>query len=449
MILGSLDVVKDVSVDFIMPSFFEPGNYSEVWQITNNDHVTGQTDSLTVLVDYFFENVSSNYTRTLNRFTKSGGPLIEFTGEEIKICVNVTALNFLDPNLSNNYVCKTFFGEKIEEESIETNFCNCEFKLNLDNNIIRSGETLRYGFEFCSNTYPLPVSYWIEDMQGHVVRNIVNTTSSSLKSFTPNHDDLEKSYVIKGKVNNCDLEVFKVFGSYNKRPAPHLEVRSPDILKFGDKFNVEITGVKDSNKRVLDIFVERNNVKYSEVTKVYADDFRFGFTVPVFLFNKDESYSGVYNLVVSGLDLYHEEKVFIQGFEKKAEVKPFLEPKFVSFYTRKQLFDGTLNVQYAVENVFSGRLEVITSKGKHNASITTRTGSLEVEISSRNEIVLGLLYDNNGVLFDEAFILLNLTIREEQETNIYVENNTTSSFTIAPYVKENRFRRIFAKIFNF
>lgn len=448
MIIGSLDVVRDVSLDFVMPSFFEPGSYNEVWQITNNDHVSGQTDSLNVLVEYFIENSSGNYTRTINRFTRSGGPTIEFNGTKLNICVNITALNFIDPDLSNNYFCKTFFDEEEVFYTPENNYCGCEFKLELENKILKVGETLRYKFNFCSNTYPLPVSYFIEDLQGNVVRNLVNTTSSSFKSFTPNHKNLEKSYVVVGRVEECGFEVREVFGSYNTNPSPYLEVRSSDVLNFGEKFGVEITGVKDSNKRVLDIYVEKSGTKYSEITKVYVDDFKFGFVVPVFLFEKDKSYDGLYNLVVSGLDLYHEEKVFIYGKEKKVEVKNVLIPKFVSFYTRKQIFDGTLNVQYSVENVFSGRLDVLTTKGNYSSLVTSRTGSVETNISTANEIVVGLLYDNLGVLVDKSFIFLNLTIRDEAA--IYTDEiQESNSFVITPEIKESRFKRIFGKIFNF
>ena len=446
-------VVRDVSVDFLLESKVLPDNYSEVWQLTNNDHQTGQTDSLNVFVEYSHNDVSGNYSRTLNRFTRAGPPTFELGLGVHEFCVNVTPLNFEDPNLDNNFVCKTINAtlnfeddeseEELEELIQEENHCECDFNLKIDDEVVRSGETIRYSFDFCKSTYPLPVTYWIEDLHGVIVRNPVHTTSSAKKSFTPNHDLNEKSFVIKGEVQDCKLYAKGVIGSTNPTAEPFLEVRVPDIVNFGDKFNVEVNGVKDSTKRVLSVFLEQNGVRYSDEIKVYVDTEKFSFIMPLYLPEKSIEYSGVYHVVVSGLDLHHEEKVFVFGVEKE-EPPIILNPKLSSFYTRKQLFEETLNVNYLVENTFSGRLDILTSKGNFSTPITTRTGSLEVGITHPNEVIIGLLYNSANELKDLKHIKLNLTmIKEEVEEQ---KNATLPSIQITP-PKVSRVRLVLGRIF--
>lgn len=434
------DVVRDVNVEFLVDNPLVEKEYADVWQINNLDHISGKTDSLEVFVEWFFNDLNGNYTRSLNRFTRSGGPSLNITNGS-ELCVNVTPINFFDPNLSNNYVCKSFSTDiTFEEKEEDKSFCGCDFFIYVDDANKRQGETFRYGFEFCSSPYPLAVSYWIEDVRGSIVRNIVNTTSSSLKSFTPSFSELEKSFIINAMVEECNLLDRLVISSYKNLPSPFLDVRIPSTANFGSVFNVEVTGIKDSSKRVLDIYVEKDGVKFSEVSKVYVDDFSFSFVIPVVLFDKDSSYNDMYMLVVSGLDFYHEERIYLIGEDKELEVFELL-PKFNSFYTRKQLFDGSLTIQYSVDNVFSGELLVITSKGTYSEIVTSRTGSLDVEVGFPNEVVLGLLHDSSGVLVDQRFIQLNLSLRTEEE--LVFEN----PIVINAEPEVGRFRQILSKIF--
>lgn len=449
------EVVRDVEVSFLLDIYLEAGNYSELWQITNLDHVSGSTDSLNVFVDYVFNNVSGNYTRSLNRFTRAGGPVFEVFEDQNFLCVNVTPLNFVDPFLENNFLCVEFFvgvnPDLVEDFVKESSFCDCDFELLIESDIIRVGESVRYKFDFCSSVYPYDVFYWVEDLQGNVVRSVTSTKSSGFKSYTPRHNFMEKTYRIFGEVKECGFLVSGLFSSFDKEKLPFLEVRIPEFAYFGDYFFVELEGLKDSSKRVLEVYVQNNGVKLSEVTKLYVNSPSFGFSVPVYLFDFNFSFTGVYELVVEGLDFYHSESIFLIGRDAVILEEDFfvLEPRFNNFYYRKQKFDGKVTFFYNVENVFSDELVVFSSAGRFSKIVDSRTGSIDVSITHPREVIVANIF-RDFELVDSWYLVLNLSFEdgeEESDEDFFVFNEVVV-INVEDF-SPGRFRRIFGRIFGF
>ncbi len=399
--------VRDVAVEIVLEEPEKNVNYTQISQLTNLDHETGRTDNLAVLLNYSYISLSQNFSHitqvSLNRqrVANTGNFLFNETTE---LCVQATPLNFEDPNLSNNYYCKTFFEE--EKEVKEPSCCNIE--LELGNKILSNGETLEFYIHSCFET---PVEYWVENEFREVVKPILNTSNSNVKRYTPRQ---EGGFVVLAQ-NEC-FQDKKIFLVQREEKEEFFEANIPEQISSGDYLDLEIRGYKGGhNRRAIRFWLERNGERKTSITTVMINlkntdfDFRVPFHIP------SDLESGMYEILIEGFESSVRERVYVFS-EKTITVTPS-EPKINSFFTRKQIFDGSLNIFLGFDEQQTALIH--TSKG----SFIAHPGYTLVNISFPNEIILAQII---GYEHSLTWIRLNLSQPEITSSEETISRNTSA-----------------------
>jgi len=187
-------------------------NYDKLFKVTNLDHVSGQTDNISVSVDY---NISingslvkeSNFTIFVNSYTtvNTGSWTPNATGN-YTICGTITASSVNDSNSADDSDCATI--EVIDSSSIA---CDLSLEVNATDVIYGYRDTIDYDLNVidlsCSNlTHPYLIQYEIEDFFGDFLRNPYNSTYDIKCEDSSSHqkaaDEIcgTEAYYIKAKI---------------------------------------------------------------------------------------------------------------------------------------------------------------------------------------------------------------------------------------------------------
>ena len=75
--------------------------------------------------------------------------------------------------------------------------CNLTFSISTDKELYLNKEAIKYQFHFSAAIDDFEIEYWIEDLNGELVRVKRTTTNANQKSFTPSIDVQEKVFWIK------------------------------------------------------------------------------------------------------------------------------------------------------------------------------------------------------------------------------------------------------------
>ncbi len=407
---------RDVSVDFNIESELKTlQEYDSLVSIYNNDHVTGRTDSLDIKLNF---NLSFNgvlkkdfdVLRTINRQASSNtGSLFFNQNGSYELCVYAEPLNFVDYNLSNNFACISL---KVSgPEKLKKDFCSCNLSLSLNHKIITEGSQ-NININYCRNdstTFKHTVFYWIENLKGEIVRNKVSTTNPSTKTYTPPLIKEQKGYVVKAKVPSCNLSTKEIFLTYKESSQnPFLEIHVPLESKSDNFINLGLEGFKgDTNKRVLDIWLEQKNERKSQIHKVYVNNKNspFNLAIPFHIPFSEEG--GMHTLKVEGLDLEAEERIYIRPSEKNKAYE------ITNIYTRQLLFREEVNV-FVRTNGFRGVVKIVSSA--HNESFIAEedTFNRSVKIKEPGEVIGFFLLDNKEIIHKD-FLHLKLRKDEKEE----------------------------------
>ncbi len=414
------DLERDVSLEINLEEELKTKKeYDSLVTLANKDHQTGRTDSLEVEIKYELKGpVNKNFsiTRSLNRFSSSNtGTLFFEKNGTYELCAYAKPLNFKDYNLSNNQECKEI---NITGPSIKKDPCGCELTITLSEKTIKKGsQTIQ--LEYCqndSNTYRHQIKYWLEDIYGETIRNPVTTTSPTPKTYTPSIAEGEKGMIVKAEIPSCELKEKEVFLAYSdKQTEPFLEMEIPLESYQNDWITIDIKGYKaDSNKRVVDYWLEKNNRKISKDHKFYinnknsAFDLRLPFKVP-------DSEEGIHILRAEGLGLETEERIYLRH-KAESEVLNQIE----NMYTRHSLFRNEVNI-FARTDGYRGEVVFFSTEGNQTKKVKNDGFNKTIKINHPKEII-GLKLKDQGV---KAFLVLDLKKEDsEKETeNTNKENN--------------------------
>ncbi|MFA6073318.1 MAG: hypothetical protein WC758_04355 [Candidatus Woesearchaeota archaeon] len=340
-------------------------------------------------------------------------------------------------------------------------FCNCSLQILTPKNIFTEGEKLEFKIIDCNSSssfYAHLVEYWISSKDG-VVKQKINTTSKSEKSYTPSLKSEQEYFVINSKYVDCQNKSEKLIVFTSNESFSNLETNL-EITSYSNNIEnimfVSIEGYKSNiDKTLISIWVESlDEKKVSSVSKVYVNEknTKFSFKLPITLSIKK---SGKYNLIVEGLGEREEEEIDIFVEEEDVEDskntqvdfsenallekdKQGFENQITSFYTRKKIFsekgvdeiivyvninkiDDSKNTTLIIS--YYGGFILLTNVSEKN--------SILINISSKNEIILAELYSKN-VLVDSKTLKLNLTIKDD-EINESNKTNTKSLYLDGVY----------------
>ncbi len=445
--IGEEMPVKDVSISIILPGEINVSEeYTRIFRLVNHNSVTGEDDGLLVNVKF---NITLNGTlvemssvnRSLNSYTETGmGSVNVSEPGNYELCASITSLNYEDTNPGNDKACHFFqavgIGEEMKMPGNETgkenktspvneteevfNFCECTTKVVTDKELYYKGERMLISFNTCNETfseYPYKLEYWVEDLFGEIMKQKLNTTNPSQKQFTPRFEGHEKAFKVKARFPECNntaspaITVFREEEREAKKPF--LALSLPEKAVPGEVFFVGVEGFKgDTRKTVLSLWIENNDERVSEVTKtyIYGSNKEFSQSLPLLIARKNLE-PGLYNVVAEGLDFEEKEQLYLEVMEEEEESK---ETGINSFYTRKQNFDGSLNVFVTTSNSEGLLLKVKSSKNVFE-SYMPRSNSLSasMNISSPTEILVAELYDEEEIISTET-LALSLSYEEPE-----------------------------------
>jgi len=189
----------------------DPGNIIEEvlnnieQNITNNNNITNLTNNLTNN-SYYNNNISCeyNYSELCNiNLNITDYNITNNNTNNITENVTINSTNNITSNITSNITNETCHASikivlknesQFYENSIAIKFYNI---IDVDyNNTNLSKKDINYS-----------IDYWIEDLLGNVVKNLVTTTNQNEKSFTPNI--IEKDAILKIKnvltTINCNI----------------------------------------------------------------------------------------------------------------------------------------------------------------------------------------------------------------------------------------------------
>lgn len=109
-----------------------------------------------------------------------------------------------DTNFTNNYAEKMIaVRNNLDTDSnssdITEDSCNISLMIFADT-LVNNSQTIKYKHYLNTLDYNFTIEYWIDDIFGNNIRQGRNTTNTNKKSFTPNIDEKEKSFVLKAVV---------------------------------------------------------------------------------------------------------------------------------------------------------------------------------------------------------------------------------------------------------
>lgn len=455
------NTTKDVSVTILLQDYYnETKIIEEPIIVRNHDDETGLDDALLVQI---YWNYTTNNTimhehqeiKSINSFSKKIGKLNITTTGNYSFCAKITAINYNDYNESNNEECKTIIVQieqeeqenelneteqeeqsetEIEEENNNSTNSTQEICKNLSietkKTLFELGETTEYKIIMINDSnssYSIPVNYWIQDLQGEIIRAARETTNKAEKSFTPTFNGEEKAYIIKATTNCAETEKIIVFKGKPESKEEFMEITVPE--KINNKiFIVGIKGYKGNNaKTLITIYAEQNGKIISEKTKAYVKNKNtpYAIDVPVLL---KGTYEGEIKIITEGLGFQKETELIS---EIKHETIQIAKGIIESFYTRNQLYSEIITV-YAKMSNYQGKTIRIMSSTETKEINGVSDIKENISIKNAEEIIILEILDKNKSE-DIKYIKLGLEVKQTPQKN---ETKTETTQIIEKTQKE-------------
>lgn len=434
--VSSEEVVRDVELTFIVDVELNE-TYDSFLRLENLDHETGRSDSLDVNVSITLRTSNStimnrSVVRTLNKFTETGmGSLIITKNETHELCANFTPLNFVDYNTTNNGFCENISFDPINitetntTDDIEKDSCDCDFEVSAPR-IINSSTTMPISIDWCveDSSYTQNVSYWVEDMQGNIVKTNLTTINPSTKQYTPTTSKPDKTLKVKASVKKCNASTYTLSTVVNQ----DLKVQEKSVLSLEaevdeNQVSLKLFGFKnDTNREVINVYFEEDGERVTNLYKYYVREKNTAFDMQSIL--QPNLPSATYTLVAEGFGLKDTTnvEVYVESEEYTCEALSLIQ----SFYTRQRLFANEINVFFNVEDTAD---KVILHSSLDSVDVTGLT-THQVTITNENDILF--LEARKDEKSDHAILRLDLETKQEptktlEEKN--TENNTNQANT--------------------
>ena len=221
-------------------------------------------------------------------------------------------------------------GEWIElynKENFEIDLTNYKIKDNSNKELIISNQNAEYTI-IKPNSYLVVYTNGFSGLlnnEGYEKILLINPENNILDEITYSFTKEGNSLSLNNKfwiftVPSPNKENYK--DDYNKESEIKIESISPDIINFGDIISIKLDIYKgDTTKKVVEIYIEKENEKISKTSKVSIEE-RFKdyiVTIPIQILSncKYNLEEGNYNLIVKGLDTETQEQISITGINKE------------------------------------------------------------------------------------------------------------------------------------
>lgn len=244
--------------------------YENAFKITNLNYVTGQEAELVnIKMNISSEKYSYNNSviKSIKKFSSSKTSNLTFLNNDTTIvCVTI-----------NNTICKTFFATKEIKEEIN----ECSFSIDEKSVYNDTAE-----INFFTNNTNYEVEYWVENIDGLIVKEKRITTNTNKKSFTPTNSG---AYIIKASIN-CGKHLEKII-IIHKDFSENLEVQlKNNVMKITAELNEEVIKgitllidskeylITDSKKGLQNIMIELPKFCEQKSFEIRANELTYSFS---------------------------------------------------------------------------------------------------------------------------------------------------------------------------
>lgn len=319
-------------------------------------------------------------------------------------------------------------------------FCDAKIFFYIENNIIKEEEKLIFKPIINHSNLEYEITYWIEDLEGKIIKEKIITTNTNKKTWTPK--DFPKTYILKGSIkvlncidnneqNNYDKKLFATIqekkSNINLKISPKKKSYSfgqkvlseAKIENLGkDKLEIQIYIKSFSEKVISDIF----SIKISDSTGKL--DIETPILIPK---NCDKSYEpGIYELVIESKNRLAKETILIKEnpeCPKSTEIKQ-INSKIKNIYVRSKKYSNTTKLYYSIDDFTkSVQLRIKTIDETYSFYPDSKNSFLNVSLRPNNNFVITELIINDTIL-DTRTIEIFL----EADTNkIIISNNKTNT----------------------
>ncbi|PIN94071.1 hypothetical protein COU54_00475 [Candidatus Pacearchaeota archaeon CG10_big_fil_rev_8_21_14_0_10_31_24] len=139
-------------------------------------------------------------------------------------------------------VGKVLHGTPFEAEPESGEECNYNFDFNLSNTVINNGETLEFS-PITNYNQDFNLTYWVEDIDGGVLKAKSITSNKNVKKFTPKIKNNQILF-LKGVLEfSCNGDIHKLNGLINfvvKNNQPYLNLEIESKPRYGENITLSI-----------------------------------------------------------------------------------------------------------------------------------------------------------------------------------------------------------------
>jgi hypothetical protein len=358
-----------------------------------------------------------------------------------------------------NYLIQNNFLQIINNTNNNSNdLINSYININTDKLIYNADEKVLINHETnLKNNFI--IEYWIEDLNENIIKSKLNTTNINQKTWTSKTNLKQEVFFIKsllydktnnGIINNSKLIILKNENNNeiyeNKITINKINSENKNFLNFGEIFFIDLEIEKgDSSKTLISAYIQNNNTKLSEITKiyVYGKNLKHRLIIPVAVkSNCNNKYNeGEYELIIEGIDVLVKNNIVIEGQKKDLcqEIKPdnintnivttqkTNNAKIKTFYTLVKNYNEQINLFATFENVNKDmKIKLISENQKITIDINSNEKiTIPVKAKKINNLYILELIDNDVI--DIKYIEVNFS-----DNSFYDVKNTT------PEKKDNK-----------
>ena len=321
--LGNIKLRTDETDHSLGAVLLAPGGYAVIAQ-----------DNATFLLDYEFNGtcIDSSWTGLSNSVNKTivlkNSTFVfdnityePLAAEGMSLCRNVSWYECSPtPGMENIIVEPPDF-------TSTNSTCNVSMKIEAPE-LYTSGYSIVVNDTSCGEKN-MTIEYWIEDLFGTIVKDMFNTTQSVAceksiaRTWTPDVEGSE-AYVIFSRIaaSTCgDANASRMIVVKGVQPAAASSISitgADDEASFGESANIDLYVYRgDADKYAIDIYVEKDGVKVSSISKFHAGSRMEGYEVQIPVQIKPncnaEYADGTYNIVAEGLDVQVTRQIKISG----------------------------------------------------------------------------------------------------------------------------------------
>ncbi|HLC58871.1 MAG TPA: hypothetical protein VJI68_03335 [Candidatus Nanoarchaeia archaeon] len=164
----------------------------------------------------------------------------------------ILALIFIPLINAQQCNCSCINNETIKEEiELPENSCNIQLNLTTDKEYYKNGEKITINNILNNKSIDFDIEYWIENLNGSIIKNKTITKNTLAKQYTPKLDN-NSTLVIKNNlttlncinINNNTYNELKVFIEVEKEPNSNLTLKEiiprNKKLKLGENLTINL-----------------------------------------------------------------------------------------------------------------------------------------------------------------------------------------------------------------